>query len=444
MNPLFPDESGEHDAHQAPGHGGYVLPHQHGRRLEPGKGHQNAAADSAVELIRRKIDNLYGNEPNARKELAEAKDAIPRSKHQQFMYELSTSGKPLAAIQTAWHNYYLALSDEEKREVWREFYAASGRQPSAYTKHVHQQAQANSVQPEQHLASHNTTADAQADHPKGLVVVSDHMPAPEPPPDRRSFATIKKQVNRRAHSQSQSRVKAKQHLQSLAFGLGLGAIVLVIMLFGLFNQVIIAPFIRPGSNAAATPIILSTSGVAPSGKSEVIIPKINVQLPLVYDTSTKESDLQSSLENGVAHYPTTVMPGQQGNAAFFGHSSNNIFNKGKYKFAFVLLHELEPGDIFYLTRDSKLYTYKVYEKRIVDPTEIGVLNPVPGKTATAVLITCDPPGTSLHRLVVWGEQINPDPTGNNSAAPASTAPATQQTKLPSDSPSLWSRIWSWL
>jgi LPXTG-site transpeptidase (sortase) family protein len=147
------------------------------------------------------------------------------------------------------------------------------------------------------------------------------------------------------------------------------------------------------------------------------------------------------------------MPGQTGNTAFFGHSSNNIFNKGKYKFAFVLLHTLVNGDTFYLTYNSKVYVYKVISHTIVDPSDVGVLGPVSGQTATATLITCDPPGTSLHRLIVVGQQISPDPSGNTAApAPASgasgtsgspgatTASATAPTTLPGNGPTLWTRF----
>jgi hypothetical protein len=38
------------------------------------------------------------------------------------MYELTTSGKSLADIQTQWHEYYVGLPDNEKHQVWQEFY----------------------------------------------------------------------------------------------------------------------------------------------------------------------------------------------------------------------------------------------------------------------------------------------------------------------------------
>jgi LPXTG-site transpeptidase (sortase) family protein len=204
--------------------------------------------------------------------------------------------------------------------------------------------------------------------------------------------------------------------------------------------VVISPFIQPGRASADTPIIVSNDGVAPSPDPQVIIPKINVQIPVNYsETSTNEADIENDLEDGVVHYPSTVVPGQNGNAAFFGHSSNNIFNKGKYKFAFVLLHTLVPGDTFYLTYNNKLYVYKVISRRIVEPTEVGVLGPVEGQKATATLITCDPPGTSLHRLVVVGQQISPDPAGNTEAA-NQNAGAGAATELPANGPTLWGRF----
>jgi sortase A len=125
-----------------------------------------------------------------------------------------------------------------------------------------------------------------------------------------------------------------------------------------------------------------------------------------------------------------------------GQSSNNIFNKGKYKFAFVLLSRLENGDTFYLQKDGKRYTYQVYQKSIVKPDDVSVLG-LRDKPATATLITCDPPGTSLNRLVVIGEQISPSPSGN---APISTqnSLATQTATIPGNSQSLWHRLTHWL
>jgi len=78
-----------------------------------------------------------------------------------------------------------------------------------------------------------------------------------------------------------------------------------------------------------------------------------------------------------------------------------------------------------------------------------VLNNVPDKPATATLITCDPPGTSLNRLVVWGEQISPDPSGATAPVPAttddgSTTKTEQPEKINGNGPTLWKRLTGWI
>jgi sortase A len=223
------------------------------------------------------------------------------------------------------------------------------------------------------------------------------------------------------------------------FGLAVGGFAVLIFLFGFFNEVIIAPFIQPARTQSATPLIVNADTVAPSATPQVIIPKINVQIPIQFDvTATDEATMQKDLESGVAHYPVTSNPGQNGNSAYFGHSSNNIFNKGKYKFAFVLLHELIPGDTFYITKDGKVYAYKVFDKKVVEPNQVEVLDPVPGHTATATLITCDPPGTSLKRMVIVGDQISPDVSGNTAAS--TSTEVTSEAELTGNGPTLWGRF----
>jgi LPXTG-site transpeptidase (sortase) family protein len=371
---------------------------------------KNPGSDPAADLIRKKLDRVYNDEPDADQELAEAKQGGSLSKHQQYMLELGNSGKDLAAIQTEWHEYYQKLPDDEKKQVWDEFYSSQSlltggsAHPQAVAEHKHEAAKPKKIR------------------------------------DVRSKKEIQQTIRNKVSAGG--KLNAKHHLQSLLFGLGMGFVVVIIFLFGFFNEVVIAPFIQPSRVNASTPLIVSSDSVAPTATPEVIIPKINVEIPADYSqASNDEAVIEGALENGIVHYPGTSLPGQTGNAAFFGHSSNNIFNKGKYKFAFVLLHNLAEGDNFYLTYNGKVYVYKVISRKIVDPSEVGVLNPVPGQTATATLITCDPPGTSLHRLVVVGQQISPDPTGN-SKNDASTIAAAPTDQLPGNGPTLFGRVFS--
>lgn len=429
-NPLFTDGSEPSNSNG----GEFVLPKNPAPVQPLPTDVPDGPANPAVELIRQKVANLYVTEPNTQQELREVEAAKSRSKHQQFMYDLSTSGKSLAEIQTEWHNYYVSLPDNEKHQVWQEFYEANERsrlwQPST-PQPVAEVLQA-----------------AQAAEPPKAVVAPQVTPIIDKPrrfngKDLRSVKDIKETLIH--HATAGGKLQKKHHLQSLAFGIGTGLIVLVIFLFGFFNEVIIAPFIQPSRSASATPIIVDPSSVTVSSNPEIIIPKINVEIPVDYtQTTTNETQIENALESGIVHYPSTVKPGEHGNAAFFGHSSNNIFNKGKYKFAFVLLHQLVPGDTFYLTYNGKVYIYKVTSKTVVDPTEISVLNDIPDKPATATLITCDPPGTSLHRLVVVGEQISPDPTTNTSGSNTSATSVANSSELPGNGPTLLGRFFRWL
>ena len=423
-NPLFPG-SGSDDKPADPG---YILP-----RADPPVAPVVSAnsANAALNFIREKLERIYAEEPDPLAEAREAEAVQSRSKHQQFMRQLSTSGKGIAEIQTAWHEYYVALPEAEKHQVWQEFYASSN-----LAKHPRPSVMQHYEPPRSMRSSHASPLHAAPTVRNGVTV---SQAASLMPPDTRTPKQIRERI---LHTVSGGgRLKAKHHFQSLAFGLSVGMATLVIFLFGFFNEVVIAPFIQPG-RASATPIIVDPSSVAAGSTPEIIIPKINLEIPADYSqTSTDEAAIENALENGIVHYPSTVMPGQVGNAAFFGHSSNNIFNPGKYKFAFVLLHELVAGDTFYITYSGKAYVYKVFSTRIVDPNEVSVLEDVPEHNATATLITCDPPGTSLHRLVVVGDQISPDPSTNTGGDNTSASLAGTSTQLPDNGPSLLQRIW---
>ncbi len=376
-------------------------------------GKQSDDDNPAADLIRKKVDAAYGHEPSVKDEvevIEEQNNQAPHSRHQEFIYNLTNSGRPLHEIQTAWHEYYAGLSDADKHQVWQEFY---------------------------------TTHEQTAHHP--AVARTQATPAPaeelfERPAPKKHI--VKPHKARRAQPKPKPRTHKPtphQTLHSLLFGLATGSIVLLIFLFSFFNERIIAPFIQPSRNVSNIPIIANGNV---GSQPEVIIPKINVEIPVVYDVNTiNETAVEQGLERGVVHYADTATPGQNGNVVIVGHSSNNILNRGKYKFAFVLLNRLEAGDTFYLQKDGQRYTYQVYTKKIVKPSDVSVLG-LADKPATATLITCDPPGTSTNRLVVTAEQISPDPTGNAAVA-AKTTLATSTAVIPGNSPTLWSRIVNW-
>lgn len=381
--------------------------------------------DPAISLIRQKIDNLYVGEPPAKEEEKEIEASGSQSKHQQFIEQLMNSGKNIAQVQTAWHAYYQNLNADDRRQVWREFY-------DNQTK--------NSLILQQHAEKTKTVQQETSDKKPKKVIGSI-----EEKIDKTATAQTVGQIKKHLLDQvsAKGKLQPKHHLQSLLFGVGVGLIVIFIFMFGFFNERIIAPLISPSRTLTDTPIIVDPSANNVVGTDPVvIIPKINIEVPVVYGVnSIDEKVIHNALDSGVVHYPTSPVPGQNGNVAIVGHSSNNIFNKGKYKFAFVLLSRLQEGDTFMLNYNGKQYIYKVYAKKIVNPTDVAVLGPA-DRAATATLITCDPPGTALHRLVVIGEQISPSPANN---AVAATPTTTQKpTTVPGESVSLFQRLFGWI
>lgn len=379
--------------------------------------------NQAADLIRQKISSLYSAEPDAKQELAKVESTVHRrSKHQQFMHELVQSGKSMAEIQTTWHSYYVGLPDDEKHQVWREFYSHAAKT---------EKAEPSGKPPVN--AHPEPTATGSPEHAKPATR---RVAAGTP----RTVSAIKKQLL--GNINGREKLDRSSHFRSILFGLGMGGVVVVILLFGFFNERIIAPFITPSRTVSSTPIITDPGSTSVGPEPKIIIPKINVEIPVVYNEPSVEEDaVQKALERGVLHYATTPQPGQTGNSVIFGHSSNNILNPGKYKFAFVLLSRMETGDTFMLQRGGKRYVYRVFDKKIVNPTDLSVLGSA-GKRATATLITCDPPGTTINRLVVIGEQISPDPAANVASTDRRQT-ALQPEILPSDAPSFWEKFVGW-
>lgn len=117
------------------------------------------------------------------------------------------------------------------------------------------------------------------------------------------------------------------------------------------------------------------------------IDKINVDVPIVQGTK------EENLKIGVGHLIGTSDLGQVGNCALAGHRS---YTFGKF---FNRLNELEIEDkIVIITKDTN-YTYAVYKKYIVEPTDISVLEGNKNEKILT-LITCEPIYTATHRLII--------------------------------------------
>jgi LPXTG-site transpeptidase (sortase) family protein len=151
-------------------------------------------------------------------------------------------------------------------------------------------------------------------------------------------------------------------------------------------------------------------------EDRLIIPKLGENVPIVRpsmdalmkeDWKQFEADIQKALHDGVVHYPGSARPGQAGNFFLTGHSSNYPWIKSDFNDVFARLNELDTGDTYSVYYGGDKHTYKIVKKYEVKPNNVSVLDQ-PSDKRIATLMTCTPVGTTLRRLIVQAEEIDPD------------------------------------
>ena len=117
------------------------------------------------------------------------------------------------------------------------------------------------------------------------------------------------------------------------------------------------------------------------------------------------------LARGVGHYPKTALPGVPGNFAVAGHRATN----GE---PFAELDRVKVGDPVVVETRATWFTYVVDRIRIVSPTDVWVIEPVPGRPhqlptkQLLTLTTCNPRWASTQRLIVFGHLASEQPTSD--------------------------------
>jgi sortase A len=98
-----------------------------------------------------------------------------------------------------------------------------------------------------------------------------------------------------------------------------------------------------------------------------------------------------TLRSSVGHVPGTALPGTEGNAAFAAHRDT----------FFRPLEGIKTGDEVVVTTPTGVHRYAVTGTRIVDPSEVSVLDATGGRQLT--LVTCYPfnfVGNAPQRFIV--------------------------------------------
>ncbi len=242
---------------------------------------------------------------------------------------------------------------------------------------------------------------------------------------------------------SAKKVRKSRHFVPIISALA----VLLIFCFLQYNQLIVAnvkAYITPGNIKPQNIIVDPESTVNVGPDPRLIIPKINVDTPVFYDITPDQASLDKAMENGVAQFNipgASSHPGEIGNTVLSGHSSNDVFAPGDYKYIFIQLDKLEVGDTIYANYKGKRYTYSVTKKEVVKPTEVNKLV-YPTDKPVMTLITCTPIGTALNRLLVTAEQVYPDPS-SASAAPEASSSGQSSSSIPGQGePTLLERVFN--
>ena len=111
----------------------------------------------------------------------------------------------------------------------------------------------------------------------------------------------------------------------------------------------------------------------------IVIPNLNINVPvkevpkhnlLLQNWTRLESDIQSSLREGVIHYPGTPTPDISGNFVITGHSSYYPWSVGRYKDVFAVLHNSIQGDQIIVYHNQRKYIYQIQDIQKVFPKDI--------------------------------------------------------------------------
>lgn len=121
------------------------------------------------------------------------------------------------------------------------------------------------------------------------------------------------------------------------------------------------------------------------------IPKININLPVYY------GDTMEILKKGVGHSSGSYFPGEGGSIVYMGHNSKKVFRN---------FSKIEKGDLINIKTDYGDFSYKVYDTKIVEETDINAL-PIQDNKEMLMIYTCYPfnnIGYATQRYVVYAEK----------------------------------------
>lgn len=389
------------------------------------------------------MDNKDGGMSSASRQQMTAtelarKRVLEAYQHRAQDYRAPTENSPAPQIkQEDWKKYHSAWQDYYQK-YYGEYYGKAAREYVARERLRLERQMMDKQRKEQEDAASKVP-----EKPKEII----HTVTEESQEVQNDF---KSKIQSKAQERAK-KVRKSKHFIPLTVGL-------VILTGGLllqYNQVIaanIVAYVSPG-NSEVTEIteIDPTVAIAVHENPTLMIPKLNVEVPITFGSQTDVKSMNVAMANGVANFSVkgaSARPGEIGNFVVSGHSAGNVYGTSDYKFIFSGLTRMEAGDKIYVDYNGVRYTYRVQGTKVVEPTDVQSLVQIANDNEGVpmiTLITCTPLGTSRYRLLVYAEQINPSYENAITPAPSESEGGSDSgVSMPSNQDTPLEAFWKWL
>jgi LPXTG-site transpeptidase (sortase) family protein len=156
-------------------------------------------------------------------------------------------------------------------------------------------------------------------------------------------------------------------------------------------------------NSTAPAVVKEIKTTYTSKQNTLEIPKISIEAPIVFPTSSDNDIVTKTLDTGVVYYPGSVYPGQLGEIVILGHSAPVGWPKVKYDWVFSDLDKLAAGDVILVDLNNKQYKYIVRDKNIIKRGADVPTSTLSDNNSVLTLISCWPPGKDYQRIAVSAE-----------------------------------------
>ena len=389
---------------------------------------------AAADIARSQIDHIYANDPQANMPAPEpvavaaaaqpSVQATPRpTERTEPLPTISRSFAPHQDTEPA--NPYQRTHDESQlhadADTWKQYHSAW---QSYYQQYFHR-----------YYSGHIQATQAKLAEQQARIETLKQRPVDQTPEE--ALTDLRSQLRHKVHETTKKLRKSRHFVPIMA-----GCIVMLVFAFLQYNAVLFAnveAYVSPASTEPGNIIVNPSSTVAPDDTPRLLIPKIAVDVPIIWDVTPDHDSQMTAMKKGVAWFNirgANAKPGQVGNTVLSGHSSNDVFDDGEYKFVFARLEQLRKGDTIYVNNDGVRYTYTITRTRVVKPTQVDALTE-PTDKPIITLITCTPLGTATNRLLITAEQISPNPSDATKAADDS---ASSDAAMPGNAPTFFERL----